>query len=98
MNPNPKIAVPMIGIIQCSFAWADQPYQLQKPIVNTLSPTVAYSTYNKPIGTKNDPIMRIGIRISGFPTPPFLSDSCHYQSEPVNNQLCVDKSKWNTFL
>lgn len=29
MNPNPKIAVPVIGIIQCSLACADHPYQLE---------------------------------------------------------------------
>ena len=27
--PKPKIPVPIIGIIQCICAWADQPYQLQ---------------------------------------------------------------------
>jgi hypothetical protein len=28
INPNPKIAVPMIGIMKWALAWADQPYQL----------------------------------------------------------------------
>jgi hypothetical protein len=35
-------------------------------------------TYNKPMGMKNEPIMREGILISGFPFPPFLSASYSY--------------------
>ena len=31
--------------------------------------------YKRPIGTNNDPINNAGIRISGVPTPPFLSAS-----------------------
>jgi hypothetical protein len=28
ISPNPNIAVPMIGIMKWTWAWADQPYQL----------------------------------------------------------------------
>jgi hypothetical protein len=28
INPNPKMAVPTMGIMKWALAWADQPYQL----------------------------------------------------------------------
>jgi hypothetical protein len=30
INPNPKIALPMMGIMKWALAWADQPYQLTR--------------------------------------------------------------------
>jgi hypothetical protein len=39
--------------------------------------------YKRPIGTNNDPINNAGIRISGVPTPPFLSASYIKREEEV---------------
>ena len=76
--PNPKIPVPIMGMIQCICACADHPYQLyvnghvrHKDLVRSTA-----GTYKSPTGTKKEPIISAGIRNSGFPLPPFLFDSC----------------------
>jgi hypothetical protein len=63
----------MIGIIQCSLACADQPYQLHD--YQPQQDTWEQSTYNNPTGTKSDPTISAGMRISGSPLPPFFFDS-----------------------
>ena len=65
----------MIGTIQCTPAAADHPYQLLPNIISDNNVETLEKTYKIPTGTNNDPINNAGIRISGVPTPPFLSAS-----------------------
>ena len=42
--------------------------------------------YKRPTGTNNEPINNAGIRISGVPTPPFLSASYLKTEEEVKKK------------
>jgi hypothetical protein len=64
----------MMGMIQCIFAVADQPYQLYAMSLESKA-LLRISTYKSPAGTKNEPKIIAGMRISGFPTPPLRSDN-----------------------
>lgn len=78
--PKPNMPAPVMGIMKWSFACADHPYQLCRPghisLIVHFSGTEDELTYNRPMGTSADANMSAGIRISGLPTPPFLSASC----------------------
>jgi len=49
------------------------------------------TTHNNPIGQKNDPTSRAGIRISGLPFPPFLSASFIRRQ----NQVIASREIWD---
>lgn len=75
--PKAKIPEPIMGIIQCSLACADQPYQLHRLMKSGIvTLDVQWQTYKIPTGTKKEPKKSAGIRISGLAIPPFLFASC----------------------